>query len=127
LRAVRLFVYFLLFSTQFWIELRLVLFSALLFNFQGPMRCSREALDYDTIGVRVCQRLFSSLSVGRNPRKDWYQGISGQPFCRPDIEFITHTGLCQPKIRYFFFFFSDTLKLPHIYVFILWYLYFVSR
>jgi len=35
-------------------------FLSLLFNFQGPMRCSREALDYDIIGSLVCQRFFSS-------------------------------------------------------------------
>jgi len=72
LRAVRLFVYYLLFSTQIWIELRSVFFSALLFNFQGPRRFFREALDNGNIGTQVCQRfIFVCFPVCLNPRSGW--------------------------------------------------------
>jgi len=56
LRAVRLFVYYLLFSTQIWIELRSVF--VFLFYSIFKVRCAslaREALRYNITGAHLCQ------------------------------------------------------------------------
>jgi len=47
-------------------------FLSLLFNFQGPMRFFREALDNGNIGTQVCQRfIFVYFPVCLNPRSGW--------------------------------------------------------
>ncbi|MEI8200286.1 MAG: hypothetical protein WCG21_09495, partial [Eubacteriales bacterium] len=84
-------------------------FLSLLFNFQGPTRFFREALDNGNIGTQVCQRfIFVCFPVCLNPRSGWLPLAFRFAYLLTGYRvYSTNTNMATTISIFVFFFFSS--------------------